>query len=121
MFWDRFYSLCAKNGIKPNPLGQNIGISSGIISKWKKGNIPNGETLLKIANYFNCSIDYLLERVDDPALSPPTESSLRSDERLLLDKYRQLTDTQRGELMGYLNCLYNHFVDAAGGEDTEIV
>lgn len=66
MFWDRFYNLCLKKGIKPNPLGKEIGISSGIITKWKSGAIPNGENLIKIADYFDCSTDYLLGRTDNP-------------------------------------------------------
>lgn len=60
MFWQRFYGLCLKNGKKPNPVGKEIGLSSGIISKWKAGGIPNGETLMRLARYFNVSTDYLL-------------------------------------------------------------
>lgn len=60
MFWERFYSLCLRNGKRPNPVGKEIGLSSGIISKWKSGGIPNGETLMKLAKYFNVSTDYLL-------------------------------------------------------------
>lgn len=60
MFWERFYNLCLRNDKRPNPVGKEIGLSSGIISKWKSGGIPNGETLIKLANYFDVSIDYLL-------------------------------------------------------------
>ncbi len=67
MFWDRFYELCTKLNTKPNPLAKEIGISSGVLNKWKNGTIPNGETLCKIANYFNCSVDYLLGRTNEPA------------------------------------------------------
>ena len=58
MFWERFYNLCLRNGKRPNPVGKEIGLSSGIISK--NGGIPNGETLMKLARYFNVSTDYLL-------------------------------------------------------------
>jgi transcriptional regulator with XRE-family HTH domain len=66
MFWERFYSLCEKSNIKPNPLAESLKISSGALTKWKNGSIPNGETLIKIANFFDCSVDYLLGRTDDP-------------------------------------------------------
>ena len=62
MFWERFYSLCEEKGLKPNPVGKDIGVSSGIITKWKQGTIPSGEILIKISDYFDCSIDYLLGR-----------------------------------------------------------
>ncbi len=60
MFWERFYNLCIRKGKKPNPVGKEVGLSSGIISKWKNGGIPNGETLMKLAKYFEVSTDYLL-------------------------------------------------------------
>lgn len=60
MFWKRFYNLCLRSGKRPNPIGKEIGLSSGIISKWKSGGIPNGETLIKLAKYFDVSVDYLL-------------------------------------------------------------
>ena len=64
MFWDRFFALCQRNGKKPNPVGKEIGLSSGIISKWKNGGIPTGETLIKLARYFDVSVDYLLGRAN---------------------------------------------------------
>lgn len=70
MFWERFSNLCEKAGTKPNPVGKEIGISSGIITKWKNvGTLPNGETLLKIADYFNVSVDYLLGRTEYPEIN----------------------------------------------------
>lgn len=66
MFWDRFYQLCIKQDTKPNPVAKDLGISSGVLTKWKSGGIPNGETLTKIADYLNVSVDYLLGRTDDP-------------------------------------------------------
>ena len=69
MFWERFYELCEKRSIKPNPLAKEIGISSGIITKWKSGGIPNGEMLIKLADYLDCSVDYLLGRTDNPEVN----------------------------------------------------
>lgn len=66
MFWERFYNLCLEKDTKPNPVAKKIGISSGIVTKWKnEDTLPNGETLLKIADYFNVSVDYLLGRTND--------------------------------------------------------
>lgn len=69
-FWERFYNMCIARNTKPNPLAQKIGISSGSLSKWKNsGTLPNGEMLVKIANYFDCSVDYLLGRTDRPEIN----------------------------------------------------
>ncbi len=70
MFWKRFYELCISKNTKPNPVAKDIGISSGVVTKWKNGTtIPNGETLIKIADYLDCSIDYLLGRTDNPEVN----------------------------------------------------
>ncbi len=67
MFWERFYDLCIKKNTKPNPVVKAIGLSSPVATKWKKdGALPNGETLIKLADYLGCSVDYLLGRADQP-------------------------------------------------------
>lgn len=69
MFWNCFYELCQKNEIKPLNVAKALKIGAGSITKWKNGTIPNGETLGKIADYFNVSIDYLLGRTDVPEVN----------------------------------------------------
>lgn len=60
IFWERFYQECLTYGKRPNVVGKEIGLSSGILSKWKHGkSIPSGLSLVKIAKFFNVSIDYL--------------------------------------------------------------
>lgn len=69
MFWDVFYKCCINQNTKPNPVGSKLGFSSGVITKWKNGGVPSGEALIKIANYFNVSVDYLLGRTNYPNIT----------------------------------------------------
>lgn len=66
MFWERLYNLCLENNYKPNTVAKEIGLSSATTTKWKNGAIPNGEALIKIADFLGCSVDYLLGRTDAP-------------------------------------------------------
>lgn len=66
IFWERFYDLCSKHDTRPNPVAKEIGISSAIVTKWKAGSLPNGENIIKIADYLGCSVDYLLGRTEEP-------------------------------------------------------
>lgn len=66
MFWERLNILCTENKCKPNTITKNIGLSTATATKWKRGEIPNGKTLIMIADYFDCSVDYLLGRTDNP-------------------------------------------------------
>lgn len=61
MFFDIYKNLCSMHGMSPNGAAKILGLSSAIVTKWKKtGAVPKGETLNKIADYFNVSVDYLL-------------------------------------------------------------
>ena len=69
MFWERLCDMCVKKGCKPNTVARAIGLSSATATKWKHGAIPNGEALTLIADYFDCSVDYLLGRTDHPEVN----------------------------------------------------
>lgn len=61
IFFERLTSLNVSN----KDLSQNVGVSSGNISDWKSGRSkPNIDTVIKIADYLDCSVDYLLGRTD---------------------------------------------------------
>lgn len=58
------FNLLEENGAAVG-LSKATGISSGNICDWKSGRSkPNAETLVKVANYFDCSVDYLLGRTN---------------------------------------------------------
>lgn len=59
-------SLLNKRG-ESSRLSKATNISTGNISDWlnpSKKSTPNAEALCKIASYFNCSVDYLLDRTE---------------------------------------------------------
>ncbi len=64
MFWEKFCSLCESKEKKPNRVCSELDLSSATATKWKNGTLPNAETLIKIADYFDVSVDYLLDHVD---------------------------------------------------------
>lgn len=45
-------------------IAKESGISSSQLSKYLKGTIPNVEISIKLANYFECGLDYLYGFVD---------------------------------------------------------
>ena len=58
--WEVFLSLCEARGIRPSKVADELGFSSGTISAWKAGKYtPKQDKLLKIAEYFGVSLDYL--------------------------------------------------------------
>lgn len=107
MFWERFYHLCEVNNKKPTPVGKEIGVSSGIISTWKKeGYCPSGEMLIKIANYFECSIDYLVGRSNCVKIQ---KSEFSSEELSFIEKLRALPEDSQEEIIHMLDYKYEQY------------
>lgn len=63
--FDRLKELCASKGMSVNDLERKLEIGKNSLYSWKH-NIPKGTNLLKVADYFNVSVDYLLLRTDNP-------------------------------------------------------
>lgn len=60
MFYDRIYAVCKEKKTSPTAVLQALGCSSGNISKWKSGSVPNLDLAFKIAQYLGVSLDYLV-------------------------------------------------------------
>lgn len=106
MFWENFVNLCNSVGKSPNGIAKDINVSSGAITSWKKGKVPHHSTLLKIANYFNVSVDYLLTGIKEPPADADDETvsefgelmgSLSADERKELMNYARFLMQKRKE------------------------
>lgn len=62
MFYDIYMELSKQRGISPSKAADEIGINRATVTNWKKkGATPSGETLAKIAEYFNVTVDSLLQ------------------------------------------------------------
>lgn len=61
MFSERLYKLRTQKGITQTELSKELNIKQNSYSNWEKRNRqPDYEMLIKIANYFNVSVDYLI-------------------------------------------------------------
>jgi len=53
--------LISKKHITKNKMLKDLKMGTGTFATWeKRGTVPSGETLSKLANYFGVSVDYLL-------------------------------------------------------------
>jgi transcriptional regulator with XRE-family HTH domain len=67
---DRVLSLIEKQGITKYKLSIETGISQGLIGDWAAGRKePSLKNSLKIAEYFNVSLDYLVGRTENPKVN----------------------------------------------------
>ncbi|MBE6693416.1 MAG: LexA family transcriptional regulator [Ruminococcaceae bacterium] len=60
MFYTNLQKICKERGTTPTAVAKAIGISTSMTANWKKGGMPRGDTLQKLASYFGVTTDYLL-------------------------------------------------------------
>lgn len=93
--------LATQRKISIAELERTLGFGNGSISKWNKQS-PSTEKLKKVADYFDVSTDYLLDR--EPSKNISVEDALNAvmsyDGKPITDNDREIL---RGIIEGYLN------------------
>lgn len=85
--------LMKENKITAHKLTQDLQISNSSITDWEKGKgTPSINTLIKIADYFDVSVEYLLGRTIERKQNEP---KLNEGEQKLLEDYRSMSDEGR--------------------------
>jgi len=67
---NRLRKLRKNGGYTQIRVQMETGIEQALLSKYESGErIPPTETLLKLADFYNVSVDYLLCRTDNPQIN----------------------------------------------------
>lgn len=92
-------------GITQVRLSIELEIAQETISGYEIGRIcPSIPMLLKIADYLNVSVDYLLGRTDNDI---PSRKNISSIENQLLFDFKNLSEKNKKDLLWYLEALKN--------------
>lgn len=90
-FYERVDSLLRQKNISQRRMIIDLGLTKNTMFNWKhRNNIPNGEVLLKLSEYLDVPVDYLL--CND-------RYCLNEEEMLLLNEYRKLDKQQREDIL----------------------
>ena len=97
----RSYAMTCENGkFSQEDAAAFFGVSLSTYQKWEQGNGKlNGEILVMLADKYDCSVEYLLCRTDNPTFVEKRSQTLMTDERELVDIYRLLNAHGREQLM----------------------
>lgn len=89
--------LRTEAGISQRELAENIGVSQQSINKYENHNIePDIETLIRMAEFFDTSVDYLVGHSGiRRRIEPVNTYDLNREEAALMDGYRLLSRKQR--------------------------
>lgn len=99
----RVNKLCADMGIKPTEAFTRMNMKTSH-SDWKqKASNPSLEALLKMSEFFNVSLDYLV--YGDEMKAPVHQEVVTPQDRQLIDKLSELPYESRAVLNAYLDGL----------------
>ena len=88
---NRIQQLCELNKTKLKPLEEQLGLGNGVIKKWENSS-PSCDRILKVANYFNVSVDWLLTGKEG-------DFYISNDKTELLNLYGHLTNYDKFEIL----------------------
>lgn len=88
--------------ITQDRLADIFGVSRSAVSMWETGaSEPDHETILRLADFFNVTTDYLLGRADSPGEKKPAQDEIILDELefALFGELRELSEVDKQELL----------------------
>ena len=70
-FAQRLAEIIEERGLTLYRVSKGTGISGSLLGYYRSGRSdPSSENLIKLADYFNLSVDYLLGRTNNPEVNP---------------------------------------------------
>ena len=95
-FLEKLTMLMAEKKVSRKTLSTELQIGKNQIKYWEdKGTLPDGSTLIKIARYFDVSVDYLLGLSIDLSMPEMEKSDVVS-------LYQQLDAFDQGRVLGIM-------------------
>lgn len=95
-------------GLTQKALGEKLGIDGHNVGDWERNKCePSTEMLIKLADYFNCTIDYLVGREDDfgNVSSINERNELSKDEQTLLSCFNKMGPFEREAILIQIKAL----------------
>ena len=97
----RILKLIKDNNINAKILVSSTGLSSSSITEWKKGRAnPSADAVIKIADYFGVSTDYILTGKEN-------DQNLSELDLELLQLFRKLDEKDKLKFLGKAELLIN--------------
>lgn len=97
MFYDEYTKLCESIGKSPSRCADEMKISRGTVSDWKKnGTMPTAKNLKKLCEYFNVTAEVFLGKTIEP------EDRTKVETEVAL-KFNQLSPEAQQEVIKFMD------------------
>lgn len=100
-------SLRTSKGVSQQQLADIIGVSQQSINKYENHNVePDIATLIRIADFFQTSVDFLIGHTEISRRIEQTSSfDLNKEEAAVVQSFRSLNQKQKACVIQVLDCL----------------
>ena len=106
MFYEKFLDLCVARNISPSAAAQDAGFSNAAATDWKNGAKPRKANLIKLAKYFNVSVEYFEESTDIKKDLAKDDEVVRSDMQEEIIQYAdQASEEEQKKVLDYIRFL----------------
>lgn len=95
---NRIKELRIESGLSQKQLAENIETTQSNIARWENEiNEPSSSQLIKLSDFFGCSIDFLVGKEDDFGNDLKGNLNYSQDEEILsfIKQYRKLSPTAK--------------------------
>ena len=103
MFKEKFIRLCNEKGESPSSVCKKVKITPATFSGWDESSIPRQATLLRIADYFGVTVEYL--KGEEKEKTPTKVDDFTDDQKRLVGLYNELNAEGREKLIDYADDL----------------
>lgn len=104
MFIERLEELMKTKEITEYKLTQELKLSKSAVWNWKQGCQPTADKIIKLADYFEVSTDYLLGRESEIGIVN-SNANLSADQAELLQLYNKMNFKDKNQLLGFAKAL----------------
>ncbi|MCJ0572001.1 helix-turn-helix transcriptional regulator [Enterococcus cecorum] len=106
--YERIDELAKKQKISVFDLSLKLGMGRNAIYQWKKS-VPNVEAVQKVADYFDVSVDYLLDRDDNKSPKNDLDTKLeRMMDNAMSYDGKPISDEDRPIIKGILKAYFDN-------------
>lgn len=114
-FLEKLYLLMKDKNIGKSALCKELEINSNSFVNWEnRGTLPSADVIIKLANYFDVTSDYLLGRTDNPQAHEDISTVFSEDKKNLLDLYEQLHDDDKIRIITKMETIIEDYPESKG-------
>ena len=120
MFKEKFIKLCNEKNESPSYVCSKVGITPATFSCWTESSKPRKATLMRIADYFGVTTDYLLSEDEKKLVHVDEPLGMTEKEKTVIRAYRSKPEMQPAvdKLLGIEEVKHEYYTAAYKDDST---